>query len=76
MKVLLLIAAVASALAGCSMMPGRDSGRQTGGSGYQQPMGHSDMRSEWGRGAYQGPGSMPMWSGGDDTSGGLGWRRD
>ena len=34
MKVLLLIAAAASALAGCSMMPGRDSGHQAGGGAY------------------------------------------
>ncbi|MEX8193769.1 hypothetical protein [Comamonas guangdongensis] len=75
MKVLLLIAAVVSMLAGCSMMPGRDSGRMQDQSAGQI-MGTSDMRYEWGRGAYQGPGSMPQWSGGDDTSGGLGWRRD
>ena len=75
MKALLLIAAVASTLAGCSMMPGRDSTSMQDQSA-RQIMGTSDMRYEWGRGAYQGPGSMPMWSGGDDTSGGLGWRRD
>ena len=75
MKALLLIAAVASTLAGCSMMPGGSSGQMQSQS-TGQIMGSSDMRYEWGRGAYQGPGSMPMWAGGDDTSGGLGWRRD
>ena len=75
MKALLLIAAVVSTLAGCSMMPGRDSGHMSE-QGVQRTMGSSDMRYEWGRGAYQGPGSMPLWAGGDDTSGGLGWRRD
>jgi hypothetical protein len=75
MKALLLIAAVVGMLTGCSVMPGGDSGRmrdQRAG----QTMGGSDIRYEWGRGAYQGPGSMPQWSGGDDSSGGLGWRRD
>jgi hypothetical protein len=45
-----LVAAVASMLAACSMMPGRDAG-----SNAQQTMGSSDVRHEWGRGAYQGP---------------------
>lgn len=71
MKALFLVAAVASMLAACSMMPGRDAG-----SNAQQTMGSSDVRHEWGRGSYQGPGTTALWSGGDDTSGGLGWRRD
>ena len=75
MKSLLLIAAVIGALAGCSMMLGRGSGRMHD-QRADQMMGGSDIRYEWGRGAYQGPGSMPQWSGGDDTSGGLGWRHD
>lgn len=75
MKKLLLVVAVASTLMGCSMTPRSDSGRMQDPSARQM-IGSSDMRYEWGRGAYQGPGSMPLWSGGDDSSGGLGWRRE
>lgn len=75
MKALLWATAAASMLAACSAMPGRDSGLDAGPHA-QQSVGSSDMRYEWGRGAYKGPGGTGLWSGGDDTSGGLGWRRD
>ncbi len=74
MKALLLIAAVAGALSGCSMSS-HDLGRNTDRS-VSQTMGNNDMSREWGRGAYEGKGGAQSWAGGDDTSAGLGWRHD
>lgn len=62
MKALLLITAVASMLAGCSMMPGRDSGSMPA-QGASQPMGSMSMGADsdlWMYGR-----NMQPWTGGD-----------
>lgn len=62
MKSLLLIAAVASMLAGCSMMPGRDSGSMPA-QGVRQPMGSMSMGVDGDRWMYGR--NMQPWTGGD-----------
>ena len=61
MKVLLLIAVVAGALAGCAM-PARDSGRAPD-QGASQTMGAMDRDGD--RWMYDGQGGMRSWAGGD-----------
>lgn len=62
MKALLLIAAVASALAGCSMMPGRSSGSMPA-QGSGQAMDSMNMSAERDRGLIDDNGRP--WTGGD-----------
>ncbi len=62
MKALLLIAALAGTLAGCSMMPGRSSGSMPA-EGSSQTMGGMNMSGDRDRWMYDDNGRS--WTGGD-----------